>query len=596
MDRDPQAAMARWRALLPFAFALLPMAACQRNGATTDPKKPDIKVELPPYFQDVTAQTGIDFRYRNGEEAGHYAILESLGGGVALFDFDGDGLLDVFVIGGGYFDGPDKKTIRGYPNKLYKNLGGWKFRDVTKEAGLEAPLFYGHGVAVADYDRDGWPDLLVTGYGRVCLYHNESDGAGGRRFVDVTRAAGLAGPPIWATSAAWGDLDGDGFPDLYICNYVNWSFTNHPYCNGYTGNVKRDICSPRQFEAQPHLLYHNDGKGRFANVSEAAGLRHTRDDKDYGKGLGVIIVDVNDDRLPDIYVANDTTDNLLCLNKSKPGALRFEEAGLELGVARDHNGVSNGSMGVDAADFDGSGRPSLWVTNYENELHGLYRNVLQQNRTYFIHSTQLTGIAAIGQVYVGFGTGFIDVDHDGWEDLFISNGHVIRHPYRDNLQQVPVLLRNQQGRFEDATARGGSYFTARHRGRGVAFGDLDNDGKVDMVLCHVNEPVAVLRNVAETGHHWLGVALRTKDQRDVAGAKLMLSAGNKKLTRFVKGGGSYLSANDARIVFGLEKTGKIDELTVVWPTGTPRRERWRDLAVDRYHPLEQGSGEAAAAP
>jgi enediyne biosynthesis protein E4 len=356
MDRDPQAAMARWRALVPFAFALLPMAACQRNGATTDPKKPDIKVELPPYFQDVTAQTGIDFRYRNGEEAGHYAILESLGGGVALFDFDGDGLLDVFVIGGGYFDGPDKKTIRGYPNKLYKNLGGWKFRDVTKEAGLETPLFYGHGVAVADYDRDGWPDLLVTGYGRVCLYHNESDGTGGRRFVDVTQAAGLAGLPIWATSAAWGDLDGDGFPDLYICNYVNWSFTNHPHCRGYTADVKRDICSPRQFEAQPHRLYHNDGKGRFTDVSKPAGLRHTREDKDYGKGLGVIIVDINDDRLPDIYVANDTTDNLLYLNKSKPGALRFEEASLELGVARDHNGVSNGSMGVDAADFDGSGK------------------------------------------------------------------------------------------------------------------------------------------------------------------------------------------------------------------------------------------------
>ena len=578
----------RWRWLLLLGIALLDLA-CQRNGP---PAEPAVKVELPPYFRDVTAGSGVDATYRNGEESGHYSILESLGGGVALLDFDGDGLLDIFVIGGGFYDGPDKHTITGHPNKLYKNLGGWKFRDVTKEAGLDQPLFYGHGAAVADYDRDGWPDLLVTGYGRVCLYHNESDGQGGRRFVDVTKQAGLLGEHIWATSAAWGDLDGDGYLDLYICQYVNWSFANNPKCSGYTAKVERDVCPPRQFESQPHVLYHNDGKGHFTNVAKEAGLRCERMDKDYGKGLGVIMVDVNGDRLPDIYVANDTTDNLLYINKSKPGQLRFEEVGLELGVARDHNGISNGSMGVDAGDFDGCGRPSLWVTNYENELHGLYRNVLLQGRTNFIHSTQLTGVAAIGQVYVGFGTGFIDVDNDGWEDLFITNGHVIRHPYRDNLKQIPNLLWNKGGRFEDATSRGGPYFTAGHRGRGAAFGDLDNDGLLDIVVSHVNEPVALLRNVAAAGHHWLGVQLAAKDQRDIVGAKLTLTVAGKKLTRFAKGGGSYLSANDPRRLFGLEKADKIEELIVAWPAGTPRTERWRNLAVDRYHRLEPGSGAA----
>ncbi len=605
--------MVRWRLLVLLAAALLPLAACQRNGVPADPKKPAVQVELPPYFRDMTAESGIDFGYRNGEEAGHYAILESLGGGVALIDYDGDGLLDIFVVGGGTFDGPDKKTIKGHPNKLFKNLGGWKFRDVTKEVGLDAPVFYGHGAAVADYDCDGWPDLLVTGYGGVRLYHNESDGKGGRRFVDVTQTAGLAGNHIWATSAAWGDLDGDGFPDLYVCQYVDWSFATHVKCLGYSANVERDVCPPKQFDARPHLLFHNDGTGHFKNVAKEAGLRCERADKDYGKGLGVIMVDVNGDGRPDIYVANDTTDNLLYINQSKPASsekgtgplesrvpspfptLRFEEVGLELGVARDNGGISNGSMGVDAGDFDGSGRPSLWVTNYENELHGLYKNVLLKDRTFFIHSTQLTGIAAIGQVYVGFGTGFIDVDHDGWEDLLITNGHVIRHPYRDNLQQIPILLRNQQGRFEDGTPRGGSYFAAKHRGRGVAFGDLDNDGKTDVVFGNVNEPVAVLRNVADTGHHWLGIALATLDKRDLVGAKVTLSVGGRKLTRFVKGGGSYLSANDARSIFGLEKADKIDELIVAWPAGAPRTERWRGLAVDRYHRLEQGSGEATPA-
>src|SRR5262249_1203760 len=233
---------------------------------------------------------------------------------------------------------------------------------VTKEVGLDQPLFYSHGAAAADYNNDGWPDLLVTGWGRLALFRNEPDAKGGRRFVEVTREAGLTDDP-WGTSAAWADLDGDDYPDLYVCHYVDWSWVNHPRCAGYSPAFERDVCPPKAFAALPHKLYLNNRDGTFTDVSKEAGLRVERSDQEYGKGLGVLLVDVNGDRKPDIYVANDTVDNFLYLNESTPGKLRFQEVGVSAGVARDDNGVPNGSMGVDAADYDGTGRPSIWVTN-----------------------------------------------------------------------------------------------------------------------------------------------------------------------------------------------------------------------------------------
>ena len=591
------------------------------NNRSEPPVVQDPPAEVE-WFRDVTHSSGIDFTYRNGEEANHYAILESLGGGVALIDYDGDGLLDIFLTGGGSFEGPDRKRIVGNPCKLFKNLGDWKFRDATQEVGLDTlggqPWFYSHGAAVADYDSDGWPDLLVTGYGRVALFRNEKDEAtGARKFREVTKQAGLLGDHIWATSAAFADFDGDGRTDLYICQYVDWSFDNHPKCPGYSDQVERDICPPQQFESRPHRLYRGNRDGTFTDVSKEAGLHTKRQDadysllsdlspeslkrlrgmdsdRDYGKGLGVIVVDVNGDGRPEIYVANDTTDKFLYLNHSKPGAIRFEDIAVHAGVARDDRGAPNGSMGLDSADYDCRGKASLLVTNYQNELPALYRNVsTSHDRLRFTFQTEAAGLGKAGRQYVGFGTGFLDVDNDGWEDIAIVNGHVIRHPTSSTVRQRPILFHNDgeketAGRvqFVDATQRGGAYFRSAHQGRGLAVGDLDNDGWPDLIISHVNEPMTLLRNQVERNHHWLGVRLIGKEHRDIVGAKVVLEVGGRKMTRFAKAGSSYLSSGDRRLLFGLGDKTSVGRLTIVWSWG--QEDHWDGLALDRYWKVKPG--------
>ncbi len=560
----------------------------------------DPDLDGPDWFADATAGSGIEYTYENGEAGAplNLTILESLGGGIALIDYDGDGLLDIFIPGGGAFDGPDKQQIKGRPCKLYKNLGNFKFKDVTKEVGLDTlaggqPWFYTHGAAAGDFDRDGWPDLLVTGWGRVALFHNVPDGKGGRRFEDVSAKAGLDKGITWATSAAWADFDGDGYPDLYICQYVDWSFANHRPCNygarNADGTTKADVCPPKEFNGLPHKVFRNNGNGTLSDVSSEAGL--LKGGKEASKGLGVVVVDVNGDGKPDIYVANDTVDNFLYINHSTPGKIRFTEEGLLAGVARDGGASANGSMGTDAGDPQGTGKPWLWCTNYENELHALYRNQCDKDHIFFIYCTQASGIAKIGQKFVGWGTGFIDIDHHGWEDLFIVNGHAIRFPSGGaQRREKPVLLRNREGKFKDISPRGGTYFRTEHLARGIALGDLDNDGKVDVVISHINDPVAVLRNVAPGSNHWLGVSLEGKAHADVVGAKITLEAGGRKQTRFAKGGCSYASSPDRRHVFGVAETDKLDKVTVVWPNG--EQQEWTSLATDRYHVLVQGAQEA----
>jgi hypothetical protein len=600
----------RWMAFALLSGALL--AACACTSSVT-PVVPSVEEpELPPLFENVTGRSGIDFTYRNGEEGNHLAILESLGGGVGVIDFDGDGRQDLFFAGGGHFDRPasdyekagkerdadklrkEPPGIHGYPCKLYRNKGNFEFEDVTAKVGLDkladgAPWFYTHGVAVCDYDRDGWPDLLVTGWGRVALFRNvpvdENNPNKGRRFVDVTEKAGLLKDVTWATSAAFADLDGDGFPDLYICQYGNWSFANHPACT-YDSKTP-DVCPPAQFSGLTHLVFRNNGDGTFTNVSATCGL--VKGGPTSSKGLGVLAVDVDGDFKPDIYVANDTVDKFLYLNKSIPGTIRFEEVGALSGTARDDRGNPNGSMGLDAGDFDGSGKPALWVTNYENELHALYANRSRVGEPFFTHQTTKAGIAVLGQKFVGWGTGFIDFDRDGWEDLFISNGHAIRYPTSPGVtrKQKPVLLINRgQGKFVPAGKRLGPYGQDQHLGRGVAFVDLDNDGRVDVVCNHLNEPAVLLRNISPEENHWLGVELRGADHRDFVGTRVELKAGGRTQVRFARGGGSYLSSSDRRLVFGLGKTDKFESLIVTWPDGT--RQEVTGLPIDRYHPILQG--------
>ncbi len=525
------------------------------------------------WFQNITDRTGIAFAYRNGEEAKLATILESLGGGVAAFDYDGDGRVDLAFNGGGSLDG---KRILGRPGKLYRNLGDWKFEDVTEKTGFgSATNFYSHGLAVADFNRDGFPDLLITGWNGLALLQNAPADDGGRCFLEVSVTARLPSDR-WPTAAAWGDLDGDGFPDLYVCHYVDWSFANDPACG--------DVCPPQRFAPLPHRLYRNAGDGTFQDRSDLL-----RPD---GKGLGALIVDVNADARPDVYVANDASDNFLYLNR---GGFRFEEVGKLAGVATDDNGLYNGSMGVDAADYDGTGRPSLVVTNFQSEVHALYRN-LDGKR--FQHSSQAAGLGRIGRSYVGFGVAFADFDRDGWEDLAIANGHVLLRPTGSTHRQRPILLRNEEheGRrqFREVPGSGGDYFRSQKPGRGLAVADLDDDGWPDLVVCHQNEPVAILRNVAgETlakGRHWLRLKLQGKDRRDLAGTTVSLEVDGRTLTRFVKGGGSYLSVSDPRIDFGLDDSAKVGRLTVRWSHGGSQT--FEGLAVDREYVVREGEPNA----
>jgi enediyne biosynthesis protein E4 len=501
-------------------------------------------------FTDKTRESGVAFTYANGEECGHFSILESLGGGVGIFDFDLDRNEDLFLPGGGTFD--ESPSPAGLCPGLYRNAGGWRFAGVGSLAGVSESPHYSHGACIADYDNDGFPDVLVTGFGQLKLWKNNGDGT----FIETAHLSNVVDLK-WSSSAAWGDVNDDGAVDLYVAHYVNWSFDNHPFCQG-PGPDLREVCPPRQYDGVSDLLYISNGDGTFHDGTSDWGLSPN------GKGLAVLIADLDLDSDLDIYVTNDTVENFLYENMGD----RYEDVSLMSGSSVSEKGVPEGSMGVDMLDYNRDGAPDLWVVNYENESAALYENL---GHLRYRHVSQRTGVTGAGAgLFVGWGTCCFDCDMNGFDDIFVSNGHVIRYPVNSPVEQLPLLLANINGeRFENVAAKAGSYMTSVHKGRGAAMGDLDNDGAIDLVVSNNNQPVSLLRNTTKQAGQWLAVELSgRKASRDPVGAIVTLDSGDFRQVKQWRSGGSYASTNSRKIFFGIPVGLRPDRIEIRWPSGT----------------------------
>ena len=525
------------------------------------------------WFEDITASSGINFRYENGQASAHYFILESLGGGAAILDYDRDGNVDVVVNGGGTISGTPVE-IKGLPSALFRNSGAGHFSNNTAESGLDTAGNYSHGCFVSDYDCDGFPDLLVTALGRCRLFHNLGDGM----FTDVTATAKIDHPE-WSTGAAWGDIDRDGFPDLFVTTYLKWSPENDRPCNNADG--ERDVCGPRSYSPADDRVFRNGADGTFEDISSVAGLRSG------GNGLGVVAAEINGDGYVDFYVANDETDNFLYLGQHDG---KLTEVAHAAGVAVNQYGMHDGSMGVDAGDYDGDGQPDLWVTNFELEDNGLYRNLGGQQ---FQQTTNTSGLAGRSRLHVGFGTAMEDFNNDGWLDLFVANGHVFYRggqlPY---LQPPQLFLNMQNGRFSDVSSSGGTYFRRSHSGRGAAVGDLDNDGALDLIVVHQNDPISVLRNRQSSADFARLQLIGTRDHRDAVGAVVSVETGDRKIVRHIRNGAGYLSSFDQRIIIPVQS--RTVNVMVRWPNGV--EEVFSDVLAGRTTSLIQGRAFSYVSP
>jgi hypothetical protein len=509
-------------------------------------------------FVDVTEKLGIHFRHQASPTSKKY-LLETMGSGVALFDYDNDGRLDIFLANGARLDDPTprgttpKKDDAKYWNRLYHQKPDGAFEDVTVKAGL-AGIGYSTGVAVGDYDNDGFEDLFVAGYGRSTLYHNNGDGT----FTDVTSAAGVAGSG-WMTSAAWVDYDNDGRLDLVVARYMQWDFDDI-----YCGDKKegfRSYCHPDLFKPESVLLYHNDGNGKFSEVSHQAGI-----DKP-AKGLGLAIADYDHDGWMDIVLANDSIPEFLFHNR---GNGTFEEVGLPSGAGLDDNGNSFAGMGVDFEDYNNDGWPDIVITDLSHQRYALYANA--QDGT-FDYSSSSTGLGAISRLHSGWGVRFLDYDNDGWKDLLIVQSHVmdtieVNDP-NVRYREPPLLLRNEQGKkFVDVSALSGDVFHQQWAARGLATGDINNDGKLDAVVTSNNGPAWVLVNQTETSNHWITLKLvGVKSNRDAIGAQVRISTEAGNQFAVVSTSGSYQSSSDKRVHFGLGAADSIREIEIRWPSG-----------------------------
>ncbi len=545
-----------------------------------------------PFFREAAEEVGLTFHHFAGT-SGQYYMPEIMGAGVALFDYDNDGDLDVYLIQGTMLDPTqDARSARFPPppgwkpgNRLFRNLlsetGKLTFVDVTERAGI-GHVGYGMGVAVGDYDNDGFQDLYVTNFGHNVLYHNNGDGT----FTDVTIQAGVD-DPRWSTSAAWVDYDHDGRLDLFVANYLDFTVKGNKQCYASTG--ERDYCTPKMYQPVPARLFHNRGDGTFEDVTEEAGIGAA-----IGPGLGVVCADFDGDGWPDIYVANDGAAAHLWINQRNG---TFKERGLPSGTAYNGEGAPQAGMGVAAGDFDNDGDEDIFKTNLTHEGSNLYVN---DGHGSFYDASAEFGLLQSTFPYTGFGTEWFDYDNDGHLDLFIANGAVNRIeslrgspcPFNQNNQ----LLHNEGDgkKFREMTAVAGPAFALSEVSRGAAFGDINNDGAIDIVVANNNGPARLLLNQARSlnHNHWLVVRLEAANGNRLAiGAKVEVRLPGRKLLRRAHTDGSYLSANDVRVHFGLGENAKIERLMVYWPDG--RREEWNRVETDRIVTIRQGTGRSS---
>ncbi len=530
---------------------------------------------IPVRFIDVRKEAGITFLQDSTQTDEKY-YLETMGTGVGWLDYNQDGLMDLFFVQSAATDA--YKPPHPLRSALYRNNGDGTFTDVTEKAGVGGEGHYGQGVAVGDYDNDGYPDLYVTGYGRAILYHNNGDGT----FTDVTAKAGVADEGQWSTSAGWFDNDKDGWLDLVVTNYIDWSPKNNLWCGDRRPGY-RSYCNPGNYKGEKTKLYHNNHDGTFTDVSDISGVG-----KPESKGMGVVLADFNGDGWPDIAIANDTWPNFLFLNKHDG---TFQDVSLVSGMAASEDGRYEAGMGIDAADVDGDGWLDIYVTHLDFELNRLYHN---NHDGTFDDYTYRSGLGNKAMLYSGVSTKFLDYDNDGWEDIVQLNGAML-----DNVQlyhsevsyKEPLLMfRNLgKGQFENVSSSLGPDFQRPIAGRGIATADYDNDGDIDIAINNRGDYPELLRNDGGNANHWLEILLiGTRSNRDGIGASLKLTSEGFVHVEQAKGGMGYMSASDPRILFGLGKRTKIDSLEITWPSG--QLDKLSNVPVDKIIAVKEGSG------